>query len=49
MSQKNLMFLNFEYWNFVSKKVNFSNPPIQNTFSQKFQEIVPGQVEETHV
>ena len=31
-----IFFLNFEYWNFVvSKKVNFSNPPILNIFFTK--------------
>ena len=41
--KKNQIFLNFEYWNLVvSKKVNFSNPPILNIFSPKFQEMVLG-------
>ena len=40
---KKFFFFNFEYWNFVvSKKVNFSNPPILNIFSPKFQEMVLG-------
>ena len=43
MRQKKNFFLNFEYLNFVvSKKVNFSDPPIPNIFSPKFQETVPG-------
>ena len=44
-----IIFSNFEYWNVaVSKKVNFSNSPILNTFSPKFQKMVLEQVEETH-